>query len=130
MDTGAAITVVSEKFYQENLPAYYLLSTEGGLDSVRTADSNAVPVRGTIRFSIILGHNACVRSASVVVGLSYNIVLCRGFLHNFSAIIDVRGHVIIFVGVGQYSYVCLKVTHQLFQMLRLQKLWLLMLKVS
>ena len=104
VDTGAAVTVVSEKFYQEILRARYPLITEGGLDSVRTADGNTVPVRGTVTFSIIMGHNAYVCSASVVVGLSYNIVLGRDFLHDFSAIIDVRGQVVTFVGGNTVTF--------------------------
>ena len=98
VDTGAAVTVVSEKFYEEILRARHPLITEGGLDSVRTADCNTVPVRVTVAFSIVLGNNAYLCSASVVVGLPYNIVLGKDFLHDFSAIIDVRGQVITFVG--------------------------------
>ena len=104
VDTGAAVTVVSEKFYQEILRARYPLITEGGLDSVRTADGNTVPVRGTVTFSIIMGHNAYVCSASVVVGLSYNIILGRDLLHDFSAIIDVRGQVVTFVGGNTVTF--------------------------
>ena len=104
VDTGAAVTVVSEKFYKEILRARHPLITEGGLDSVRTADGNSVPVRGTVTFSIILGHTSYLCSASVVVGLSYNIVLGRDFLHDFSAVIDIRGQVVTFVGGNTVTF--------------------------
>ena len=104
VDTGAAVTVVSEKFYQEILHDRHPLITEGGLDSVRTANGNTVPVRGTVTFSIVLGNNAYVCSASVVVGLLYNIVLGKDFLHDFSAIIDVRGQVVTFVGGNRVTF--------------------------
>ena len=89
VDTGAAVTVVSEKVYKDILRARHPLSTEGGLDSVRTADGKSVPVRGTVTFSLILGHTSYLCSASMVVGLLYNIVLGRDFLHDFSAVIDI-----------------------------------------
>ena len=91
VDTGAAITVVSEKFYQEILRARYPLVTDGGLNSVWTADGNTVPIRGAVKLSIIMGHYAYVCIASVAVRLLYNIVLGRSFLRDFSAIIDVYG---------------------------------------
>ena len=64
-----------------------------------------------------------------MVGVFYNIVLGKDFLRNFSAIIDVRGQVFTFVA-GNTVMFALEMTHQSFQILKLQKLWLLMLKVS
>ena len=52
LDTDVAVTVVSEKFYQEILRARLSLINEGGLDSVLTADGNAGPVRGTVHFRL------------------------------------------------------------------------------
>ena len=87
---------MGEKFYIEILHARHALITEGGLDSIRTANGSSV--RGTVTFPLILGHNSYSCSASVVVGLSYDIVIGRDFLHEFSAVIAVRGENVTFKG--------------------------------
>lgn len=98
VDTGAAVTVVSDRFYNDILRATHGLLKQEGLDSVRTADGSSVPVTGAVSFPVFIGNCTYSCNASVVVGLAYNIVLGRDFHHENHAIIGVREEFVTFFG--------------------------------
>ena len=98
VDTGAAVTVISEDFYKTVLSPYFAIKQNDSLESVKTANGCSVPVKGLVSFPIMIGQSEYSCAASIVSGLSYNIVLGRDFLHQFSAVIDVRGHLVTFSG--------------------------------
>ena len=75
------MTVVSDRFYNDILRATHGMLKQEELDSVRTADGSSVPVTGAVSFSVSIGNRVYLCNASVVVGLAYNVVLGRDFLH-------------------------------------------------
>ena len=91
VDTGAAVTVISERFFHEVLRVKYALTQKQLFDSIKTANGGTVPVSGTASFDISIGQCDYVCDAIVVPNLSYNVVLGRDFLHKYRAVIDV-GH--------------------------------------
>ena len=88
VDTGAAITVVSEQFYRDILSITHALKSKT-VDNIKTADGHTTPVVGFVSFPIIIGDKVYDCQASVVPNLAYNVVLGRDFLHNTGAIINV-----------------------------------------
>ena len=96
VDTGAAVSVVSENFYESILRASHSLLHKGTIDSVKTANGHVVFVRGFVSFPVFIGKKEYQCDASVVPGLSYDVVLGRDFLHQFSAVIDVKGCFVTF----------------------------------
>ena len=91
VDTGAAVTVISERFFHDVLRVNYALTQKQLFDSIKTANGGTVPVSGTASFGISIGQCDYVCDAIVVPNLSYNVVLGRDFLHKHRAVIDV-GH--------------------------------------
>ena len=91
VDTGAAVTVISERFFHDVLRVKYALTQKQLFDSIETANGGTVPVSGTASFDISIGQCDYVCDAIVVPNLSYNVVLGRDFLHRHRAVIDV-GH--------------------------------------
>ena len=98
VDTGAAITVISEKFFVEVLRAYFAIQKSERVDNIKTADGSKVPVIGSVRFPLLLGDNEYSCDATIVPGLAYSVVLGRDFLYNNSAVIDVKGCFVTFHG--------------------------------
>ena len=96
VDTGAAVTVISDKFFNEVLRTKYSMTQNQQFESIKTANGNTVAVTGAVSFSVTIGNLDYVCDAVVVPNLSYNVVLGRDFLHKFNAIIDVRGHKVTF----------------------------------
>eukprot|EP00794_Sanderia_malayensis_P016269 gene16269-17909_t len=96
VDTGAAICVVSEKFYNEILRSSFLLQKNDSVDNIKTADGNITPVVGLVSFKVTIGDQLYNCNASVVPNLAYSIVLGRDFLHAYSAVIDVKGQTVTF----------------------------------
>ena len=96
VDTGAAVTVVSENFYETFLHARYSLLNNRTIDSVKTANGHVVFVRGFVSFPVSIGKKDYECEASVVPDLSYDVVLGRDFLHRFCAVIDVKGCFVTF----------------------------------
>ena len=96
VDTGAAVTVISDKFFNEVLRTKYSMTQNQQFESIKTASGNTVAVTGAVSFSVTIGNLNYVCEAVVVPNLSYNVVLGRDFLHKFNAIIDVRGHKVTF----------------------------------
>ena len=105
VDTGAAVTVISDAYYHDILRSVYQLKRNTRLDSVKTANGNSVPVTGFVSFPVLIGQSEYSCDASIVPGLAYNIVLGRDFLHKFSAIIDVRGQTVKFAPDNIVSFV-------------------------
>ena len=79
LDTGAAITVISEKFFIEVLRAYFAIQKSERIDNIKIADGSKVPVIGLVRFPLILGDNEYSCNATIVPGLAYSIALGRDF---------------------------------------------------
>ena len=104
VDTGAAVTVVSDRFYNDILRATHGMLKQEELDSVRTADGSSVPVTGAVSFSVSIGNRVYLCNASVVVGLAYNVVLGRDFLHENHAVIDVREEFVTFFGDNKVPF--------------------------
>ena len=98
LDTGAAITVISEKFFVEVLRAYFAIQKSERIDNIKTAYGSKVPVIGLVRFPLILGDNEYSCNAMIVPGLAYSIALGRDFLYNKSAVIDVKVCFVTFHG--------------------------------
>ena len=95
VDTGAAISVVSEQFYKNTLRPSFLLQ-QNTVDNIKTADGNITPVIGLVSFDVTIGKHLYNYNASVVPNLAYDIVLGRDFLHAYAAVIDVKGQNVTF----------------------------------
>ena len=104
VDTGAAVTVISDKFYNDVLRVAYRVRRQESLNSVKTADGKEVPVVGAVSFPIIVGSVSYQCHAFVVAGLAYNIVLGRDFLHEYGAVIDVRQQFVDFSGKNKINF--------------------------
>ena len=100
VDTGAAVTVVSDTFYADVLRAQFALKPNDRIDNVKTANGHTVSVTGLVSFPAILGDAEYSIEASVVPGLAYNVVLGRDLLHRLKAVIDVGGEVVTFSGTN------------------------------
>ena len=98
VDTGAAVTVISDTYYHDILRPVYELKRNEQLESVKTANGKSVPVTGSVSFPVMIGQLVYTFDAAIVPGLAYDIVLGRDFLHKFSAVIDVRGQTVKFYG--------------------------------
>ena len=105
VDTGAAVTVISEKFFNDILRARFLLEKCDAVDCIRTANGNTVSVTGCASFPVTLGNSEYICKALVVPGLAYNVVLGRDFLHEFSAVINVGAELVTFCGTNDISFV-------------------------
>ena len=105
VDTGAAVTVISDAYYHDILQSVYHLKQNTWLYSVITANGNSIPVTGFVSFPVLIGQSKYSCDASIVPGLAYNIVLGRDFLHKFSAFIDVRGHTVKVAPDNSVSFV-------------------------
>eukprot|EP00795_Rhopilema_esculentum_P017844 gene17844-9550_t len=104
VDTGAAVTVISDKFYNDILRVAYRVRRQESLNSVKTADGKEVPVIGAVSFPILVGSVSYQCHAFVVAGLAYNIVLGRDFLHEYGAVIDVRQQFVDFSGKNKINF--------------------------
>ena len=104
VDTGAAITVISEKFFADVLRANFAIQTCEKIGSIKTADGTKVPVVGEVRFPLLLGDSEYSCEATIVPGLAYSIVLGRDFLHNNCAVIDVKGCFVTFNGSNVVNF--------------------------
>ena len=90
IDAGAAVTVVSERFFMEVLRANCTINRNGSIDSVKAADGSTVPVTGFISFPTTISNSAYLCDASIVPGLTYDVVLGRDFFHKFNAVIKIH----------------------------------------
>ena len=104
VDTGAAVTVISDTYCHNILRPVYEVKRNIQLESVKTADGKSVPVTGFVSFPVLIGGSEYSCDASIVPGLAYNIVLGRDFLHKFGAIIDVRGQTVKFAPDNLVSF--------------------------
>ena len=98
VETGAAVTVISEQFINDTLHAHFMLAKSEGIDCIRTANGNTVSVNGCVSFPVSLGASEYVCKALVVPGLAYGVILGRDFLYEFDAVIDVRAEGVTFRG--------------------------------
>ncbi len=105
VDTGAALTVISKQFFEEVLSPTYVLQPNKIIDNIKTADGSITPVSGFVSFQVKIGIHDYTCSASVVPNLAYEIVLGRDFLHNSSAVIDVKGRSVTFSNSNKVSFV-------------------------
>ena len=106
VDTGAAISVISESFFNSALRMHYSLQTpRNGLESIQTANGATVAVKGFVTFPLTIGNEHYECQASVVSGLAYNVVLGRDFLHKTHAVIDVPGHIVTFKNDNTVSFI-------------------------
>ena len=96
VDTGAAVTVISERFFHDILRVKYALTQKQLFDSIKTAIGGTVSVAGTASFDVSIGESEYVCDAIVVPNLSYNVVLGRDFLHKHRAVIDVGNEKVTF----------------------------------
>ena len=96
VDTGAAISVVSEQFYNVTLRPNVQLKKNNLISNIKTADGNTTPVIGFVSFEIIIGDHSYNCDASVVPNLAYQVVLGCDFLHANNAIIDVKRESVTF----------------------------------
>lgn len=104
VDTGAAISVISERFYTDVLRREVAFRPDKRVENVRTADGTVVPVLGFVSFTTSIGTAEYVVEAHVVPGLTYSVVLGRDFLHKFEALIDVRGQSVTFSNDNKVSF--------------------------
>ena len=104
VDTGAAVPVISDKFYNDVLRVAYRVRRQESLYSVKTADGKEVPVVGAVSFPILVRSVSYQCHAFVVAGLAYNIVLGRDFLHEYGAVIDVRQQFVDFSGKNKMNF--------------------------
>jgi len=104
VDTGAAITVISEQFFADVLRANFAIQTCEKIGSIKTADGTKVPVIGAVRFPLLLGDSEYSCEATIVPGLAYSIVLGRDFLHYNCAVIDVKGCFVTFNGSNVVNF--------------------------
>ena len=105
VDTGAAVTVISEQFFNDILRAYILLERSEAVNCVRTANGNTISVKGSVTFPILLGDEEYSCKALVVPGLAYSVVLGRDFLHESEAIINVRAETVTFRRTNKVAFV-------------------------
>ena len=96
VDTGAAISVVSESFYYDVLRTSFCLKKNETISNIKTADGNTSPVSGLVSFTVTIGTETYKCNASVVPSLAYTVVLGRDFLHENYAVIDVNGQTVTF----------------------------------
>ena len=96
VDTGAAVSVVSEQFYNVTLWPNVQLKKNNLISNIKTADGNTTPVIGFVSFEIIIGDHSYNCDASVVPNLAYQVVLGCDFLHANNAIIDVKRESVTF----------------------------------
>eukprot|EP00795_Rhopilema_esculentum_P003980 gene3980-18300_t len=104
VDTGAAVTVISDKFYNAVLRVAYRVRQQESLNSVKTADGKEAPVIGAVLFPILVGSVSYQCHAFVVAGLAYKIVLGRDFFHEYGAVIDVRQQFVDFSGKNKINF--------------------------
>ena len=77
VDTGAAVTVISEQCFNDILHAGCLLEKCDTVDCIRTANGTTVSVTGCAFCPITLGNSDYICKAPLVSGLAYNVVLGR-----------------------------------------------------
>ena len=65
VDTGAAISVVSEQFYKDILHSEVFLRTNKLIDNIKTSDGHTTPVIGLVTFAITIGDQTYSCNASV-----------------------------------------------------------------
>ena len=105
VDTGAAITVVSEQFYVDALRTNFAMKKSDKIDSIKTANGSTVSVSGSVNFPVLLGDQEYSCDATIVPGLAYNVVLGRDFLHHFGAVINVRGCFVTFSDTNVVQFI-------------------------
>ena len=98
VDTGAAVTVVSEGFFHDVLRCKYALTQKQLFESIKTANGGTVPVTGAVSFDLSIGQCDYDCNAVVVPDLSYNVVLGRDFLQKYRAVVDVGNEKVTFAG--------------------------------
>ena len=96
VDTGAAISVISEQFYRNILRPNVLLQNNNSIENIKTADGHTTPVIGFVQFDVTIGDQIYNCGASVVPNLAYPVVLGRGFLHKNGAVINVPSETVTF----------------------------------
>ncbi len=73
VDTGAAVTVISEQFYHDVLHNDFPLKTNSTVSNVKTANGHTVPVNGFVSFPVVIGQFNVINT-SVVRSLAYSVV--------------------------------------------------------
>ena len=96
VDTGAAITVISEQFYRDILCPDVLLKSNNAIDDIKTADGHTTPAIGFVSFVVTISDQIYNCNASVVPNLAYCVVLGRDFLHKNAAVINVPNEKVTF----------------------------------
>ena len=96
VDTGAAITVISEQFFRDVLCPNVLLKSNNAIDNIKTAAGHTTPVIGLATFVVTIGDHIYNCDASVVPNLAYCVVLGRDFLHKNGAVINVPNEKVTF----------------------------------
>ena len=104
VDTGAAISVVSEQFYKDNLRFDVSLRNNNSIDNIKTADGHTTPVIGFVQFVVAIGDQDYNCGASVVPNLAYQVVLGRDFLHKNGAITDVPNETVTFTSNNTVAF--------------------------
>ena len=66
VDTGAAITVVSEQFYVDMLRTNFAMKKSDKIDSIKTANGSTVSVSGSVNFPVLLGDQEYSCDANIV----------------------------------------------------------------
>ncbi len=105
VDTGAAISVINDRFYSDVLRRHFVLKENKKIENIRTANGRVVPVSGRVTFPIRIGSSEYTIDAHVVPDLSYKVVLGRDFLAESRAIIDVYGKTVTFANTNQVPFV-------------------------
>ena len=88
VDTGAAISVISEQFYRDILRPNVLLQNNNLIEKIKTADGHTTPIIGFAQFVVTIGDQIYNCGASVVPNFTYPIVLGCDFLHKNGAVIN------------------------------------------
>ena len=96
VDTGAAISVISDQFYKDVLRFDVSLRNSNSIDNIKTADGHTTPVIGFVQFIIAIGDQNYNCGAYVVPNLAYQVVLGRDFLHKNGAVINVPSETVTF----------------------------------
>ena len=55
VDTGAAVTVINDNFYENVLRTHYSLLNNRTIDSAKTANGHVAFVRGFVSFPVVIG---------------------------------------------------------------------------
>ncbi len=75
VDTGAAISVINNRFYNDVLCRHFLLKENNKMEKIRTANGRVVPVSGIVTFPTRIGSFEYTIYAHVLPDLSYKVVL-------------------------------------------------------